>query len=94
MNWSWFALRGLIALAVLVTLFLSQRFWYRAIWRTTSRWRVSWLRIAARALYCLALLAVIAAIAGGLRMGAHSHLKQKEAFLAIFAGLWLSSALF
>jgi uncharacterized protein len=93
-NWSWFALRGLIALAVLVTLFLSQRFWYRAIWRTTGRWRMSWLRVSARALYCVALLAVLAAIVGGFRMGSHSHLKQKEAFLAIFAGLWLSSALF
>jgi len=93
-NWSWFALRGLIALAVLVTIFLSQRFWFRAIWRTTGRWSVSWLRIGARALYCFALVAVIAAIAGGLRMGSHGHLKQKEAFLVIFAGLWFSSALF
>jgi predicted MPP superfamily phosphohydrolase len=93
-NWSWFALRGLIGLAILATIFLSQRFWYRAIWRTTSRWRVSWLRISARTLYCVALVAVIAAIAGGLRMGTHGHLKQKEAFLVIFAGLWFSSALF
>ena len=94
MNWSWFALRGLIGLAILATVFLSQRFWYRAIWRTTGRWRLSWLRIGARALYCAALVAVLAAIVGGFRMGSHSHLKQKEAFLAIFAGLWLSSALF
>ena len=94
MNWSWFALRGLIALAVLVTLFLSQRFWYRAIWRTTARWRVNWLRYSARALYCVALVAVIAALVGGFRMGTHGHLKQREAFLAIFAGLWFSSALF
>jgi hypothetical protein len=93
-NWSWFALRGLIALAVLVTIFLSQRFWYRAIWRTTARWRVKWLRYAARALYCVALMAVVAALVGGFRMGTHGHLKQREAFLAIFAGLWLSSALF
>ena len=94
MNWSWFALRGLIALSVLVTLFLSQRFWYRAIWRTTARWRVNWLRYSARALYCVALVAVIAALVGGFRMGTHGHLKQREAFLAIFAGLWFSSALF
>jgi predicted MPP superfamily phosphohydrolase len=93
-NWSGFALRGLIALAVLVTIFLSQRFWFRAIWRTTGRWRVSWLRLGTRALYCVALVAVIAAIAGGLRMGSHGHLRQKEALLVIFAGLWFSSALF
>ena len=94
MNWSWFALRGLIGLAVLVTIFLSQRFWFRAIWRTTGRWRLSWLRLGTRALYCFALAAVIAAIAGGLRMGSHGHLRQKEALLVIFAGLWFSSALF
>jgi predicted MPP superfamily phosphohydrolase len=93
-NWSWFALRGLIALSVLVTLFLSQRFWYRAIWRTTARWRVNWLRYSARGLYGFALVAVIAALVGGFRMGTHGHLKQREAFLAIFAGLWFSSALF
>ena len=85
---------ALIALAVLVTLFLSQRFWYRAIWRITARWRVNWLRYSARGLYCVALVAVIAALVGGFRMGTHGHLKQREAFLAIFAGLWFSSALF
>jgi predicted MPP superfamily phosphohydrolase len=55
---------------------------------------LSWLKISARALYCFALAAVIAAIAGGLRMGSHGHLRQKEALLVIFAGLWFSSALF
>ena len=94
MNWSWFALRGLIGLAILATIFLSQRFWYRAIWRTTARWRASWLRISTRTLYCVALVTVLVAIFGGLRMGSHGHLKQKEAFLVIFAGLWFSSALF
>jgi uncharacterized protein len=93
-NWSWFALRGLIGLAILATIFLSQRFWYRAIWRTTGRWRANWLRISVRSLYCIALLAVIAALFGSFRMGTHGHLKQREAFLAIFAGLWFSSALF
>jgi predicted MPP superfamily phosphohydrolase len=93
-NWSWFALRGLIGLAILATIFLSQRFWFRAIWRTTGRWRVNWLRLSARTLYCIALLAVIGALFGSFRMGTHGHLKQREAFLAIFAGLWFSSALF
>jgi hypothetical protein len=55
---------------------------------------VNWLRYSARALYCVALVAVIAALVGGFRMGTHGHLKQREAFLAIFAGLWFSSALF
>jgi uncharacterized protein len=93
-NWSWFLVRGVIALAILTTVFLSQRFWYRAIWRTTGRWRANGLRVAARAAYVVALLLVIYAIARGFRMGTHGHLKQKDAFLAISAGLWFSSALF
>jgi uncharacterized protein len=93
-NWGWFLLRIAIGLAILTTVFLSQRFWYRAIWRTTGRWRANWLRVGARAIYCVALLAVIFAIARGFRMGTHGHLRQKEAFLAMFAGLWFSSALF
>jgi predicted MPP superfamily phosphohydrolase len=93
-NWGWFLLRIAIVAAVLLTVFLSQRFWYRAIWRTTGRWRTNSLRIGVRAIYCVALLLVIDAIAGGFRMGTHGHLRQKEAILAMFAGLWLSSALF
>ena len=37
---------------------------------------------------------MIYAIARGFRMGTHGHLRQKDAFLAIAAGLWFSSALF
>ena len=94
MNWGWLLFRIAIALAILTTVFLSQRFWYRAIWRTTGRWRANWLRIGVRAAYVVALLLVIYAVARGFRMGTHGHLKQKDAFLAISAGLWFSSALF
>ena len=52
------------------------------------------MRIGVRAVYCVALLLVLFAILRGFRMGTHGHLKQKEAFLAMFAGLWFSSALF
>ena len=94
MNWGWLLLRIFIGGAILTTLFLSQRFWYRAIWRTTGRWRANWLRVATRAAYVIALLLVIYAIARGFRMGTHGHLRQKDAILAIAAGLWFSSALF
>jgi hypothetical protein len=93
-NWSWFIARGLIGLALLSTLILSQWFWFRAVWRTTARWRMHWLRIATRVLYCVALALVFSAIVRGFRMGTHGHLRIKEAILAMFAGLWLSSALF
>ena len=94
MNWGWLLLRIVLGLTILTTVFLSQRFWYRAIWRSTARWRSSWLRIAARLLYCFALVLVLLAVAGGFHMGSHGHLKQRDAVLAIFSGLWLSSAFF
>jgi predicted MPP superfamily phosphohydrolase len=93
-NWGWLLLRIVIGLTVLTTIFLSQRFWYRAIWRITGRWRSRWLRIAARLLYCLALALIVLAIAGGFRMGRHGHLNRRDAALAMFSGLWLSSAFF
>ena len=77
MNWGWLLFRIAIGLAILTTLFLSQRFWYRAIWRTTGRWRANWLRIGVRAVYGVALLLVIFAIARGFRMGTHGHLSRR-----------------
>lgn len=94
MNWGWFLLRIVLGLTILTTVFLSQRFWYRAIWRTTARWRSGWLRIAARLLYCVAIVLILLAVAGGFRMGRHGHLKQRDAMLTIFSGLWFSSAFF
>jgi predicted MPP superfamily phosphohydrolase len=93
-NWGWLLLRIVLGLAILTTVFLSQRFWYRAIWRTTARWRSGWLRIVARLLYCFALVLVLLAVASGVHMGRHGHLRQRDAVLAIFSGLWLSSAFF
>ena len=94
MNWGWLLVRIVIGLTILTTLFLSQRFWYRAIWRTTARWRTDWLRIAARLLYCTALVLVIFALADGFRMGRRGHLIPRDAILTMFSGLWFSSALF
>ena len=92
-NWGFFFLRLAIGLSVLALLFLSQRFWYRAIWRATAKWRVTALRVAARLVYVLLLLAIILTVADGFRMG-HRHLMPREAMIAIFSGLWFTSALF
>ncbi len=94
MNWGWLLLRIAVGLTVLTTLFVSQRFWYRAIWRATSNWSVVWLRVAARLLYALALVVIIIAVADGFRMGRRGHLIPRDAMLTIFAGLWFSSAVF
>ena len=47
-NWGWLVVRSAIGVTILVTLFLSQRFWYRALWRVSSNWRAAWLRVLAR----------------------------------------------
>jgi uncharacterized protein len=93
-NWAWLLLRIALGLTLLTTLFLSQRFWYRAIWRTTARWSSIWLRVTARLLYVLGITLVILAIFDGLRVGRHGHLIPRDAMLAVFSGLWFSSALF
>ena len=94
MNWGWLILRIALGLTILTTLFLSQRFWYRAIWRATGRWRTNWLRIASRTVYCFALVVIILSLADGFRVGRHGHLLPSHAILAMFSGLWFSSALF
>jgi uncharacterized protein len=93
-NWAWFLLRSAIGLTVLTTLFLSQRFWYRTIWRVTSRWPSVRLRVAARLVYILAIVLIIVATADGFRMGHRGHLVPNSNMITVFAGLWFSSAVF
>jgi uncharacterized protein len=94
LNWAWFLVRSAIGLTVLTTLFLSQRFWYRAIWRVTSRWQSVRLRVAARLVYIITFVLIIAASADGFRMGHRGRLVPSDSIFTIFAGLWFSSALF
>jgi uncharacterized protein len=92
-NWSWFLLRCAIALTLLASLFLSQRFWYRSIWHATANWRIAWLRVAVRLVYVTVLVLIIGSAADGFRMGYRHHLIP-DAKITIFAGLWFTSALF
>jgi predicted MPP superfamily phosphohydrolase len=94
LNWSWLIVRVVVGLTMLTLIVLSQRFWYRAIWRSTARWGAVWLRIAARAAYMVLVAMVVLALADGLRMGRHGHLVPKVAMATIVAGLWFTSALF
>jgi predicted MPP superfamily phosphohydrolase len=93
LNWTWLLLRIVIGLSILSLLFLSQRFWYRAIWRTTSNWGSQSLRIAARLIYVTLLLLIIGAMADGFRMG-RGHIISSINVITVFAGLWFFSALF
>src|SRR3974377_2629224 len=78
---------------ILATLFLSQRFWYRALWRVTSNWGRVWLRMGARILYLAGLVLVIVTIADGMRQD-HGRILPGEAHSTIgtFVGLWFASA--
>ncbi len=93
MNWTWLIVRSLIAIGILAMLFLSQRFWYRAIWRMTSNWGSQTARVAVRLVYVAILLLIIIATADGFRMG-RGHIIPRFSTITIFAGMWFFSALF
>lgn len=92
LSWSWILLRSGLAIVVLTLLFLSQRFWYRALWRVTSNWGRLWLRMGARLLYLGGLALIILAITDGLRMD-NGRILPAHSVLTSFVGLWFVSAL-
>jgi predicted MPP superfamily phosphohydrolase len=90
--WGWMLLRSAIALVMLAVLFLSQRFWYRALWRVTANWgRVS-LRIGLRLVYLTGLLLIILTLVDTLRQD-HGRILPNHSPITAFAGLWFVSAL-
>ncbi len=93
MNWGWLLLRTAIGLSILTVLFLSQRFWYRALWRSTANLGRRSLRIVLRLVYVAAFAAVILATIDGIRMG-HRHFIPRASMITALAGLWFSSAFF
>jgi uncharacterized protein len=92
-NWGFLVLRSAIGLSILALFFLSQRFWYRALWRVTAGWGLRPLRFAARLLYVLALLLIIVVAVEGLRMS-HGRILPDVSPINMLAGLWIFSALF
>jgi uncharacterized protein len=92
LNWGWILLRSGIALVILALLFLSQRFWYGALWRVTSNWgRVS-LRVGLRLCYLTGLLLIILTLVDNLRQD-HGRILPNHSPITAFAGLWFASAL-
>lgn len=92
-NWGFQLLRIAIGLSVLTLLYLSQRFWYRALWRVTSHWGRLWLRVPARLAYVLLLLAVIITLVQGVALGRGGFARQSS-LITVITGLWFFSALF
>ena len=83
MNWSWLTLRVVIAATMLLLLFLSQRFWYRGLWRWSAKWGSRIMRV----------LLIVISLADSIRNG-HGRLLPRGTFLNVLAGLWFFSALF
>jgi hypothetical protein len=81
-----------VGLGILASLFLSQRFWYRTLWRVTSNWGRVWLRVGVRLVYLAGLLLIIVAIADSLSQG-HGRILPMHSPVESFAGLWFLSAL-
>ena len=92
-NWGFLLLCIVVGLSILTLLYLSQRFWYRALWRVTSHWGRVPLRVGARLVYVVLLLWVIVTMAMGLSLG-HGGFARQNSFVSSLTGLWFFSALF
>jgi uncharacterized protein len=92
-NWAFLLLRIAIGLSLLTLLFLSQRFWYRSLWRITSNWGQVWLRLGARLAYVVILLIVIATLMEGISLG-RGRIIPRASMISVLTGLWFFSALF
>ena len=92
MSLAWIFLRSAVVCLLLTILFLSQRFWYRALWRVTSNWGRIWLRWGVRLLYISGLVLIILAVADNLRQD-RGRIVPDRSGIASFAGLWFLSAL-
>jgi predicted MPP superfamily phosphohydrolase len=86
-------LRFSIALSLLTVIFLSQRFWFRALWRVTGHWGRTTLRVGVRLLYFSGWLLVIATLTDNLRQD-HGRFLPSHSPVTSFMGLWFVSALF
>ncbi len=92
-NWSFLLLRIAIGLSILTLLYLSQRFWYRSLWRVTSHWGRVTLRVGVRLAYVVLLLLVIVTMSQGLFFGRGGFARQSS-LMTVITGLWFFSALF
>lgn len=93
LNLGWLLFRIVIGAGVLALLFLSQRFWFRALWRISKGWGSNAIRVVVRSAYVLLLLLVILATYDGIRMG-HGRIIPRGTMITMLTGLWYFSALF
>jgi len=92
-NWGFFLLRVAIGLGVVTLLYLSQRFWYRALWRVTSHRGRNSLRGGLRLAYVGLLVLMVATLARSVFLG-RAGLSRQSSLITVVTGLWFFSALF
>lgn len=92
MNWTWLLLRIAILLLIFGALYLSQRFWYRGLWRVTSNWGRVWLRVGIRMLYLSGWVVILLSLVDALRQD-HGRILPQHSPVAAFTGLWFAGAL-
>jgi uncharacterized protein len=86
-------LRAGIILGISGILYLSQRFWYRSLWRITSHWGRLWLRRTLRSAYLILILLMAITLVRVVLMG-YSGLTHRSSWITMLPGLWFFSALF
>jgi uncharacterized protein len=82
-----------VILGISGVLYLSQRFWYRSLWRVTSHWGRLWLRRSLRVAYALLLLLMVITLIRVVLMG-RPGLAHRSSWITALTGLWFFSALF
>ena len=92
-SWYYLFLRFGIGSGLATLLFLSQRFWYRSLWRVTAHWGRLSLRWAPRIAYVALLSLMVVTLIRVVVMG-HSSFTHHTSWIAVLTGLWFFSALF
>jgi uncharacterized protein len=92
-NWAFFVVRFVIIVGILSVFFFSQRFWHRAIWRSTANFRNQSVRVAVRLLWLTMIFLIVSAFIDGVRMD-HRHLIPRGTIVSALVGLWFFSAVF
>ena len=93
LNWTWLLTRFGLGALLVGLLLLSQRFWYRGLWRVTSNWGRVWLRVGVRVVYLAGWVVILLTIADALRQD-HGRILPSHSPIAAFTGLWFAAALF
>lgn len=92
-SWYYLFLRFGIGSGIAALLFLSQRFWYRSLWRVTAHWGRLWFRWAPRIAYVLLLPLMVVTLIRVVIMG-RSSFTHRTSWITVLTGLWFFSALF